>query len=155
MITTTFVRDIGRKGTGRQFGPRPSDVGAQAGDDLLECLACGKPFAEGDFTTLVSLGPGADTESRERARAGNRYYNAVCVEVCWDCATGGTPPVDPDSMIRPDHLHDALNALLEKDRGAAVTMLAVELVRWIAEGRVRHAERCCQILAPHLREGVR
>lgn len=52
-----------------------------------KCPACHKPFRQGDYTTLVTLGPGDDQEARERARAG-RPYNAVALEVHWGCATG-------------------------------------------------------------------
>jgi hypothetical protein len=67
----------------RKFGPKTADhpsVGAS-------CKACGQPFKEGDFTTLVTLGPGDDPEARERALSG-RPYNAVAVEVHYACATG-------------------------------------------------------------------
>lgn len=53
------------------------------------CPACLVPLQEGDFTTLVALGPGDDPEARERARAG-RPYNAMAVEVHAACA-GLTP----------------------------------------------------------------
>ena len=49
------------------------------------CPACQQPFAEGDLTTLVTLGPGADPEARQRAAAG-RPYSAVAVEVHFACA---------------------------------------------------------------------
>ncbi len=65
----------------RKFGPKRADhlsVGEL-------CPACRKPFAVGDFTTLIALGPGDDAESRERCQAG-RPYNAVAIEVHWDCA---------------------------------------------------------------------
>lgn len=66
-----------------RFGPKRADhpsVGAN-------CPACNVPFKEGDHTTLVSLGPGDDPESRQKAAAG-RPYNAVALEVHWACATG-------------------------------------------------------------------
>ena len=65
----------------RVFGPKSGDhstVGA-------ECPACKKPFKAGDYTTLVSLGPGNDPDAQERARQG-RPYNAVAVEVHASCA---------------------------------------------------------------------
>ncbi len=65
----------------RRFGPRP----ANAPDDI--CKACNIAFKEGDYTTLVALGPGADDQAQEAARDG-RFYNAVCVQVHWTCATG-------------------------------------------------------------------
>ena len=67
----------------RKFGPKAADH-SSVGE---KCAACKVPFVAGDFTTLVSLGPGDDPEQRERARAG-RVHNAVAVEVHYACATG-------------------------------------------------------------------
>ena len=61
----------------RQFGPNPKKRG--------ECHACHKPFMNGDYTTLIPLGPGDNEEERAKARLG-RHYNAVAVEVHWECA---------------------------------------------------------------------
>ena len=79
-----------RSFTLRRFGPKEAD------DPSIgqKCPACGEPFKEGDYTTLVPLGPGTDPEARKRAREG-RAYNAVAVEVHWPCATG-------DEEIAPD-----------------------------------------------------
>lgn len=69
----------------RKFGPKSADhpsIGAP-------CGACRQPFAAGDFTTLIALGPGADSEAQE-ARRNGRAYNAVAIEVHWACATGET-----------------------------------------------------------------
>ncbi len=55
-----------------------------------KCPACHRVFVAGDFTTLVSLGPGDDPDEQARARKG-RPYNAVAVEVHWSCATGESP----------------------------------------------------------------
>lgn len=65
----------------RPFGPRP------AGLDDETCPACRQPIKEGDYTTLVSLGPGDDPEEQERCREG-RVYNAVAAQVHWTCGTG-------------------------------------------------------------------
>jgi len=51
------------------------------------CPACGELFKVGDYTTLVTLGPGRSEEDQEKCREG-RAYNAVAVEVHYDCATG-------------------------------------------------------------------
>jgi len=67
----------------RAFGPKTDDhptVGKQ-------CPACDVPFQPGDFTTLIALGPGTDTEARERARE-NRWFNAIAIELHFACATG-------------------------------------------------------------------
>lgn len=66
-----------------KFGPKKKDH-SSIGE---ECPACHKPFKEGDYTTLIGLGPGDDPESQKRVREG-RAYNAVAVEVHWACATG-------------------------------------------------------------------
>lgn len=86
--TDPLRRTVERDGqTMRMFGPKSADhpgVGR-------ECPACHVAFAEGDYTTLVILGPGSDAEAQERARAG-RPYNAVASEVHWTCATGDPAP---------------------------------------------------------------
>ena len=67
----------------RKFGPKGKDhwnIGEL-------CPACGVPFAAGDYTTLVPLGPGDDPEEQEKARD-HHPYNAISVEVHWSCATG-------------------------------------------------------------------
>jgi hypothetical protein len=64
-----------------KFGPKKADH-PSVGE---ECPACHVAFAEGDYTTLVVLGPGDDPEARQRASEG-RAYNAVAAEVHWDCA---------------------------------------------------------------------
>jgi hypothetical protein len=67
----------------RRFGPKAADHPSVS----EECPACHKPFAEGDYTTLVTFGPGGDVESQKAAREGDAY-NAVAVEVHYACATG-------------------------------------------------------------------
>jgi hypothetical protein len=52
-----------------------------------ECQACHKKFVEGDYTTLIILGPGDNETEQEKARNG-RPYNAVAIEVHYSCATG-------------------------------------------------------------------
>lgn len=66
----------------RKFGP----LGA-ASLPSKPCPACDEPFQEGQYVTLVPLGPGSSEEGRQRAREG-RPYNAVAVMVHWACATG-------------------------------------------------------------------
>jgi hypothetical protein len=51
------------------------------------CPACHKPFAAGDFTTLIALGPGDSEHDRALARA-DLPYTAVGLEVHWACAYG-------------------------------------------------------------------
>lgn len=72
----------------RKFGPKSADHPSIG----RPCPACGVPFAVGDYTTLVPLGPGNDREARRRRDAG-RTYNSVAAEVHWDC---GPNPADSD-----------------------------------------------------------
>lgn len=65
------------------FGPKQADHPSIG----RPCPACGVPFAAGDCTTVIALGPGSDPEQRERAAKG-RPYSAVGIEVHWACATG-------------------------------------------------------------------
>lgn len=65
----------------RPYGPKKADH-PSIGEP---CAACRAPFAEGEMTTLVPLGPGGDPESQRRAREG-RAYSAVAVEVHAACA---------------------------------------------------------------------
>lgn len=73
----------------RQFGPINSGFGER-------CKACGESFKEGDYTTIVPLGPGDDPEAQEKAREG-RPYNAVAIQIHWKCATGK----EPSKIIKP------------------------------------------------------
>ena len=68
-----------------KFGPKKADHPSVG----KPCPACGKNFTAGNYTTLVTLGPGDDKKRQERARSG-RAYSAVAVEVHWACATGQT-----------------------------------------------------------------
>jgi len=66
----------------RKFGPKTKkhpSIGKL-------CPACKKPFIEGDYTTLIALGPGDDPEAQRKAKEG-KAYNAVAVEVHFSCAS--------------------------------------------------------------------
>lgn len=65
----------------RKFGPKEKSHPSVG----TECPACHKEFKEGDYTTLIPIGPGDNRGSQEKAKAG-LGYNAVAVEVHWDCA---------------------------------------------------------------------
>lgn len=67
----------------RKFGPKLPDH-PSIGE---ACPGCNRPFAEGDYTTLVVIGPGDDIEARHKAREGSAY-NAVSIEAHWGCVTG-------------------------------------------------------------------
>lgn len=56
--------------------------------DRIQCLICGQPFATGDVTTLIEMGP-IDAESAARARDG-QAYNASARVVHATCR----PPAD-------------------------------------------------------------
>ena len=65
----------------RRFGPKTVDH-PSVGEP---CPACKVPFAAGDYTALVVLGPGDDAEAQKRRDQG-RPYNAVALEVHWACS---------------------------------------------------------------------
>ena len=67
----------------RKFGPKSAGH-PSIGDKCPVCLAL---FREGDFTTLIPLGPADNPKDRKRARE-NRAYTAIAKEVHWACATG-------------------------------------------------------------------
>ena len=67
----------------RKFGPKTKDHPSVG--EL--CPACKKPFAEGDYTTLIAYGPGDNPEEQRKAREG-RAYNAIAAEVHYDCSGG-------------------------------------------------------------------
>lgn len=67
----------------RKFGPKSDDHPSIG----IECPACHKPLATGDYTTLIALGPGDDEGEQEKAATGG-FYNAIAVEVHWACGTG-------------------------------------------------------------------
>ena len=76
-MTVRFEQEL------RMFGPKLAR-NSSIGDP---CPACRTEFKEGDYTTLVTLGPGDDPDAQAYARDG-RPYNAVAIEVHWACATG-------------------------------------------------------------------
>ena len=65
----------------RKLGPKKADHPSVG----VECPACHAPFAEGDYTTLLVLGPGDDEDARLRRDSG-RPYNAVALELHWECS---------------------------------------------------------------------
>jgi len=69
----------------RVWGPKDAETVARDAKAGRSCPGCQKPFKEGDYTTLVTIGPGDDPEEQEKARAG-RPYNAVAVEAHAACA---------------------------------------------------------------------
>jgi hypothetical protein len=59
--------------------------------DGHSCAGCKQRFAEGEVTTIVRIGPGADEEARERCRRGVAY-SAIGVPAHWACVTGSDDP---------------------------------------------------------------
>jgi hypothetical protein len=87
VTTGIYVRHMGRAvTTGRVFGPSEDSAPARirlvsdAVRERMPCLACGKPFLDGEHSVLVVLGPGDDEEAQVKC-ANNRYYNAVAVQI--------------------------------------------------------------------------
>ncbi len=72
----------------RKFGPKPPGTGPLA--IMIKCPACDKYFVDGDYTALIPLGPGCDIEAQVKCRD-KQFYDAVAVEVHWQCATGEKP----------------------------------------------------------------
>jgi len=77
----------------RKFGPKEEDD-KSIGE---ECPGCQEKFKVGDYTTLVTIGPGADKEQQERAR-NCVAYNAVALEAHWACVTGELDPINPPKL---------------------------------------------------------
>lgn len=75
----------------KPFGPKTKE---SINPHQPSCPACRYPFREGDYTTLVALGPGEDLDSQKKAREG-RPYRAIAIEVHLRCATG---QFDPDTI---------------------------------------------------------
>ena len=71
----------------RAFGPKTT-IDHDAG---RLCPACKEPFKIGDYTTLIGLGPGNDSEEQEKARLG-KPYNAIALELHYACVTGYQQP---------------------------------------------------------------
>jgi len=67
----------------RRFGPKKADHPSVR----ESCPACKQPFAKGDYTALMPLGPSDNKEEQDKCRDG-LAYNAVAVEVHYACATG-------------------------------------------------------------------
>lgn len=77
--------EVLRQGTDKLIRMGPKSSHDEAIGDL--CPACDTPFVEGDYFTIVPLGPGDDPVARAKARQ-NRWYAAIGIEVHWACATG-------------------------------------------------------------------
>ncbi|MDQ1584517.1 MAG: hypothetical protein QOF36_2571 [Microbacteriaceae bacterium] len=54
------------------------------------CLACGQMFEEGQYTTMIALGPGTDPQAKLACLAG-KTYPAQGLELHYTCVTGMLP----------------------------------------------------------------
>lgn len=59
----------------------------EVAEGLGVCVACRSYFEEGEYSVLIPLGPGDDTEAQEKAKAG-QWYNAVAVAIHDTCSGG-------------------------------------------------------------------
>ncbi len=64
----------------RRFGPKPSD-------SEEDCPGCGAKILKGQYSTLITIGPGDDPEEQRKSASG-KAFTAIAVEVHWSCATG-------------------------------------------------------------------
>lgn len=85
-MNTKLIRALLESGEyPRAFGPKTGNH-PSVGEP---CPACHEPFKAGEWTTLVTLGPGRDPEEQEKMREG-RYYTAVAIEAHYECIFGIT-----------------------------------------------------------------
>jgi hypothetical protein len=68
-----------------EFPPLAPDHPLVRGEQT--CAACDRRFWPDQRVVLIALGPGADPEARERARA-DRWYSSEALVVHRVCATG-------------------------------------------------------------------
>jgi len=62
-----------------KYGPKSKDHSSIG----TLCLSCGKPFQEGDYTTLMDIGP-ADAENKIKMLQG-KPYTAEAEEIHYSC----------------------------------------------------------------------
>ena len=84
--------------TTRTFPPLKADHPLVT--DAAKCPGCQQPFAAGDVTTLVVIGPGDDGEARRKAREGG-FYDAVALPA--HAACGGLCSITERLMEPDDH----------------------------------------------------
>lgn len=51
------------------------------------CPGCKKDFQEGEYVTIIPIGPGGDPKERKRKRE-NKPYTSTGVIAHWACVTG-------------------------------------------------------------------
>ncbi len=70
------------------------------------CPACKKQFIEGDYTTLITLGPGDNPEEQQKAKLG-KLYTAVAIEVHFSC-------IDTKVIKEAEHFNRSIYNLTAK-----------------------------------------
>lgn len=65
----------------RKFGPRSSEP---TFGEYEECSVCRESFAAGEYTTLVPIG--ADSPDEQAKASAGRWFNALAIEVHWECS---------------------------------------------------------------------
>lgn len=123
----------------RRFGPKSADHPSIA--DRIKCPACNKPFAVGDYTTVIVIGPGDDPDSMEAARNG-RPHNAVAIEAHWSCVTGEitTPEFVTDDIHNdqyPSRL--AMEAAVELEICAAIGRIQTQTIGKVIQRAINKA----------------
>lgn len=73
------------------------------------CLACGQMFREGDYTTMIALGPGSDPQAKLAMLAGSNYI-AQGLELHYTCVTGLLP--EDAEKPKPAPLRDGKTPLI-------------------------------------------
>ena len=65
----------------RRFGPKPADHPTTG----QPCKICNKPMEEGEYTTLLPIGPAEDDEEAQERAAAGLPHNSLAIEVHYDC----------------------------------------------------------------------
>lgn len=83
-----------------KIGPKPADHPTVG----YECPACHGLLEEGQFTTVLFVGPGGDPEARQ-ACLDKKPFTPVALEFHWACVTGELDPVvEKPRIIIPEGL---------------------------------------------------
>ena len=108
----------------------------------IPCAACQKRFVEGDYVTLVPLGPGDNEVQRKECREGRQFFT-VCCQVHWACATGQThiPEEEPLDVCCADKTYYPVGLFCPVCGDRLVTLVCASqddmedlLGRWLSIG---------------------
>jgi hypothetical protein len=83
--TGGYQTRVSKRSRMRKMGPLAADHPMV--EERIQCPGCGKEFKEGEYVTLVAIGPGDDPEARSKARRGLNY-NGTAHPAHWACVTG-------------------------------------------------------------------